>query len=137
MARKRQSKAEREEWLTRCDLVAAMTAFAVHEVRTLGLEREVSNAMDRVQAEVPALIHDAIDHPEALVLLSFEERGMLALLSDRQDELEAFVRASQRMEGRLIGLNPARVRATLLAIKASAAAAPGDLGGRDGRSALH
>ena len=41
--------------------------------------------MARVQIEVPPLIHDALDHPDALVVLSFDACGMLAILSDRQD----------------------------------------------------
>lgn len=135
MARKRQTKAEREAWQLRCDVIAAATAYAVHTVRTLGLERDAAGAMERVQREVPGLVHDAIDHDGALVLLSFDARGMLGLVSDRRTELEAFVAEAQRLGGRLVGLNPAHIQAAVLAIKASAAAAP-DLGGRDG-IALH
>lgn len=40
MSRKRKTEVEREERLTRCDLVAALTAFAENQGQTLGNERE-------------------------------------------------------------------------------------------------
>jgi hypothetical protein len=121
------ARAERDDLMTRGDLIAAMTAYVVAEFRTMNLD--TPGALARVQAEVPGLLEGAIDHPEAFVLLSFTPAGMLCLVSDLESDLAAFVKASKRSGGHLLGLNPSRVKETMRAMKIDAARAA-DLGGR-------